>query len=479
MSNSIRLFGLILTAALCVADARAQELPLPGLGDSAGPADLSLPSFDGAEEPRTTMPDRRDESVLRQTEPVDIESFDGLDPGVSSGVAPFGGLGHDAWAHYAAPIESTGTWLRRGFWYAEAEAVVWNRHWNRDAKFLAVEDIDVLNPVFFPRTPNFVGQEPIFSTNRMLMLDGAQPGEDASVRFTLGHFLFRDSRNRDHTVQFTVFGGGDWHQHRVLSANPINSPFGLYVPFYIGGQSRIITDDDDPMTPPQVIVEGNRTFSASARQQVDYSSHFSSFEWNYLVRQRPGRDQMIMDANGNWHRAAQKGFAREYLVGLRFMELRDIFNWLAEDIEPVPGGPPFAVGDGSYLIRTDNDMFGFQMGTGLTYETSRWSLGFQTKGGVFLNDALGRTTLDFTADDFSDSDLRLANDELSFIGEFKLIARWHLLPDFSLRASYEMMYLTSQALAPNQATFITELAYLNTTQDPFYHGASFGFEGFW
>jgi hypothetical protein len=96
-----------------------------------------------------------------------------------------------------------------------------------------------------------------------------------------------------------------------------------------------------------------------------------------------------------------------------------------------------------------------------------------------VNDTLGRTTLDFTTDDQSDADLRLANDTLSFIGEFKLVGRWHLLPDFSLRASYEMMLLTSQALAPNQATFITDFSYLNTSQDPFYHGASFGFEGYW
>jgi hypothetical protein len=102
-----------------------------------------------------------------------------------------------------------------------------------------------------------------------------------------------------------------------------------------------------------------------------------------------------------------------------------------------------------------------------------------TKGGIYLNDALGRTTLDFTSDDDFDADLRLTNDELSFIGEAKLVARWHLLPDFSLRAAYEMMYVTAQALAPNQSTFINDFAYLNTSQDPFYHGASFGFEGYW
>ena len=41
------------------------------------------------------------------------------------------------------------------------------------------------------------------------------------------------------------------------------------------------------------------------------------------------------------------------------------------------------------------------------------------------------------------------------------------------------MLITSAALAPNQATFITDYSYLNTTAHPFYHGASFGMEWYW
>jgi hypothetical protein len=186
---------------------------------------------------------------------------------------------------------------------------------------------------------------------------------------------------------------------------------------------------------------------------------------------------MVMDANGCWHRAANSGFEREYLVGLRFMELSDSLDWRAEDIQQ--GTSPDLGNDGVYLIDTDNDMFGFQMGTGLTYQAPRWSLGVTCKGGVFINDATGQSTLDFTVDDTDDSNLYLKEDELSFVGEAKLLGRWHLTPGFSLRAAYEMMYMESVALAPYQAHFIPEFAFLNTTGDPFYHGASFGFEGYW
>ena len=141
-----------------------------------------------------------------------------------------------------------------------------------------------------------VGFNPIFlDTNRLLILNGALPGRDAAVRTTLGHFLFRDSRNRDHTVEFTGFGGGEWEQNRVITSE---APFGLFVPFVIDG--------------------GNISFDGSSRQTVDYSSHYKSFEMNYRVKQRLGHDQLIMDPNGGWHRAANAGFEREYLVGLRY-----------------------------------------------------------------------------------------------------------------------------------------------------------------
>jgi hypothetical protein len=353
------------------------------------------------------------------------------------------------WDSYTAPIESTGTWLRRGFWYAEAEGVVWNRFWNRDSKFLAAQDVNVTNPQFFPFSPNLAGQKPVFSTNRLLMLDGSQPGEDASVRVTLGHFLFRDSGNRDHTAEFTAMGGGDWHQHRTLASE---ENFGLFVPFYISGN--------------------NRTFNQSTFQQVDFSSTFSSFEANYRVKSRMRRDRLVMDPNGQWHRAANNSFTRDYLIGLRMIELKDIMNWTAQDIVELGD-------DGSYFIRTDNDLVGLQMGAGITYETARWSLGARSKMGFYVNDTVGRTTLDFTADNEDDSDLRHSNDEMSWVVEVNVTGRWHLTPNYSLRASYELMYLTSLALAPYQATFITELSYLNTAGDPLYHGMSFGFEGYW
>jgi hypothetical protein len=448
MTISTKLIGLIMTVTLWAGGVAGQGLTAPGMGDDF-PPDLTLPSSGADDSAFTTMPlPGGGEEALPavQGAPAFSAPYDdghgGYDLGVECDTPAIGGL----WNEYA-PIESTGTWLHRGFWYAEVDAVIYNRMWNRDDLRLAVQDPNVELP---PVNNQSVGFNPIFiDTNRIMIIQGELPGRDAAVRTTLGHFLFRDSRNRDHTLEFTAFGGGNWEQNRVISSE---QPFGLFVPWSIDG--------------------GNISFDGSSRQSVDYESHFKSFEMNYRVRQRLGRDQLVMDPNGGWHRAANAGFEREYLSGLRIMELEDILDWRAEDIGVVGD-------DGRYHIRTDNDLFGIQFGGGLKYQAPRWSVGLFGKGGVFLNDALGRTDLTFTDEDLDDANLRLREDQLSFIGEFKLHSRFHITPNTSLRAAYEMMFLSSVALAPAQATFIPEFSYLNTTGDPFFHGVSFGFEGYW
>jgi hypothetical protein len=181
---------------------------------------------------------------------------------------------------------------------------------------------------------------------------------------------------------------------------------------------------------------------------------------------------MVMDPNGQWRREASSGLNKHYLIGLRYLELREILDWRAEDM--------FVVGDdGKYLINTDNDLFGVQLGAGLNYESGRWSLGFQSKGGFYVNDADARSELNFTSDDNSDFDRRSTEDEFSFVGETGLLGRWHLTPSFSLRAGWEFFFMESVALAPSQITFINDSSRITTTGYSFYMGGSLGFEGYW
>lgn len=439
MTTSSRLIGLIMTAVLWSSVAVAQDLTPANPAEDLPPA-LTLPLGAGAPTTPSAQPGMAGEAPAGEIQQADADGY------YNDNCQPFQPNLHGFWTELA-PIESTGTWLRRGFWYVETDAVVFDRIWRRKDERFAAQDINVNNP---PVSGASIGFNPIFlDTNRVLILNGGLPGEDAAVRATLGNFLFRDSTNRDHSLEFTVLGGANWDQNRAMSSD---TPHGLFVPFFIDG--------------------GNKSFDASTRQTMDYTSNLTSFEMNYHVQSRLGHDQLIMDPNGEWHRAANGGFEREYLVGIRMLQLAEKLDWRASDI--INQGD-----DGRYLIHTDNNLIGLQLGSGLTYQAPRWSIGTTAKGGAYVNDALGQSQLNYTADDLIDFDQRLRENEISFVGEFRVQGRYQILPNCSLRAAYEIMLISAAALAPNQATFITDTTYLNTTGHPFYQGASFGCEFYW
>ena len=293
------------------------------------------------------------------------------------------------------------------------------------------------------------GQEPPFSSfNRLLILRKAAPGTRPLGADDSGAYLFRDDENRDHTTEFTVFVGGDFLQHKVLG-----SPDGqLQVPFQIDGN--------------------NTSFDNSTRNTVNYSSQFNSFEWNYRVERRMERDQMVMDPNAQWTRQASPGFTKEFLVGVRYLKLRDLFNWQAEDVQ-------VANNTGQYLIRTDNDLIGLQLGAGFTYETARWSIGLNGKGGPYANTASARDQLNFTIDDTADFLHHSAENQFSFVGESALDLKYHLTPNFSLTTGLHLLYITAVAEAPYQANFLADYNTVVTSGDPFYFGATAGIEGYW
>ena len=303
MTTAMRFLGLVVATAMSVGWAAAQEMPLFDPGALDVPIE-TLPDPDTGEAMVVTESGGTEQSMVVGPVESTIESLDGCE---TMSPEPY-----DLWDMHAVPTLSSGTWLRRGMWYAEADVIVMNRLWERDNVILASEDGGI------------PGQS---GSNRFLVLHDAHPGQDASVRTTLGRFLFRDEENRDHTAEFTVFGGGDWVQEGALDST--NNA--LLVPFETDGN--------------------NRSFDNADRMTVGYSSRYNSFELNYRVKRRMGRDQMVMDPNGCWRRQASQGMTKDFLIGIRFMEMIEIMDWLAEDI----GG---AGDDGAYLIRSDNDMIG-------------------------------------------------------------------------------------------------------------------------
>jgi hypothetical protein len=335
----------------------------------------------------------------------------------------------DEWSRIPSFTESTGTWLRRGYWSSEVDAVMMNRMWKRDDQVLAFDNQSL----------------------RSLLLTRDSPGAESGVRLSLGRFLFRDQLNRDHQLEFSVFGGSEFSQHDTLTSRNGGNTLGV-VQLYSGA---------------------NPTFDGSRAMRIDYDSRFASYELNYRVKGRPARDRMEYLPDGHWVRRTNKGFARSYLIGLRHFDGVDRFSWSAENISTL------ANQNGRYDIDTDNDMFGLQLGHSLVYDSDRWSIELMGKGGVYHNWLVAETELAITNDANNSFTTYNSESKISFLGEVQLIARYHLRPNLSLRAGWEMMYLTNQALAPDQLTFSPDEGRFSGKGDPFYNGALFGLEGYW
>lgn len=340
-----------------------------------------------------------------------------------------------------ALLESTGTWLRRGFWYSEVDVLMMDRIWRRDNFNLATQDF----------------------TNNALLVEGGRTGAEATPRLNIGRFLFRDHKNRDHAIEFIAFGGGQWSQSGRLDAVGDGT-------LNVGSYSNGILAPNNP------IDQGNPSFDGATAMQYDYNSRFNNFELNYHVKSRMLKDRMELEPSGHWVRRAQPSISRSLIAGIRYFDLNEDFNWDAFGMTDTNGD----IQSGNYRVKTDNDMIGTQIGFTWNYETARWSLGLANKSGMYLNHTDVESNFAVTgggASGNNDSSV----DNLSFITEASVIGKWHLMPNFSLRAGLEILYVSSVAHASEQLNFIPvssgQSAIVNG--DSTFMGGTFGFERYW
>jgi hypothetical protein len=204
-------------------------------------------------------------------------------------------------------------------------------------------------------------------------------------------------------------------------------------------------------------------------------------EINYLVKQRMHRDQMVMQPSGEWVRKATPSRTVTFLAGARYMNLREMLNFNATDVTVRTTPTPALQEDGFYFIETDNNLFGTQLGVGAAHETARWSIGAMAKAGAYINRIdlnsqfqVGETVIT------NSGETNAEEDDLSFIGEAQLLAKWHLRPNVSLRVGLELLFVDSIALAPHQLNFIPGgYDQIAASGDSVFLGTSFGVESHW
>lgn len=443
------LLGQVILSAGVASPAMAEEqlfIPSPLDEFSTGP-ELALPEIPDAPSSDGEMTHSAGESVDVPLEPIaagEPDDFGLFDENQE----------YQMFDSRPALLESTGTWLRRGHWFAEVDMVVFNRQIGRGGFGLMNQTVGM--------GVDSVGRTVL--RNNFLLIGGNGSGVEGMPRIKLGRFLFRDIHNRDHTAEFTIYGGGQWSQQSSLRA--------------VTGTSQLATLEDkafpETLQVPGSLDRGNPSFDGATSSQYSYESQFNSFELNYHVKRRMQNDRMAMRPDGEWVRVATPTRTRSLIAGVRYFGMTDNLAW---DAFEVPG--PTSTATGNYRVRTDNKMFGFQLGFTQAHETSRWSIEFLAKAGGYVNRVDVDSTFSGTTT-LTSGKTHLRGDTLAFLSEVQFLGKWHLRPNFSLRAGIELLYVDALALAPNQIDFLpggsTKMVNSNNN---LYLGLSTGFEGYW
>jgi hypothetical protein len=210
-----------------------------------------------------------------------------------------------------------------------------------------------------------------------------------------------------------------------------------------------------------------------------YDAEFNSVELNYLVKSRMHRDQMVLEPSGAWVRKATPTRTYSFLSGLRYVNHRESLDWDATGILVQP--TPALREDGFYEVQTENNMFGGQLGASMTHDTARWSLTALVKGGPMWNriDLNSRFQVGQT-EIINAGVTNSREDDLSFCGEAQLLAKWHLRPNLSLRAGFELLFVDSIANAPWQLNFVPGgFPQIAASGDSVFMGSTFGVESYW
>jgi hypothetical protein len=366
-----------------------------------------------------------------------------------------------------ARLESSGTWLRRGFWYVEQDVVIMNRDYVRDT-VLAVDSSNA-EVNFFVSPPR-----PTFPSDRRLFVDSAQPDASVAARLTLGRFLFRDEQNRDNSAEVTYLGLGHWafrSSVQSVSQDRLMTP--------LGAHANAVT---------YVVETGG--FNLADYQAYDLKTKFDSFEGNYRVRWRHRKDQMILGPDGQWTRKMMPSGFHSFLFGLRYFYMHESFDWHSRAVDAIiddptdPTQPPLfrPAATGDMHIGTRNDMVGCQFGADWIRQWPRWSFGVRGKVGPYINFARQKTNLVVDDPLLGDTErfVEATDETFTLIGEAGVFAHYHLHPNLTLRVAFEAMFLSSVANAVEQVEFQeSAIPHVATGGAQQYLGASFGFDYYW
>lgn len=411
----------------------AEEAELFPLGDSDTPA--MAPLIDQG----NWGPGMGDELIQG-----DVSSMPMDDPGYAQ---PFDDGGYDENGD-PAPVYSSGSWFAPGRMFWTFDSIWWTK--------------DDPRPLPLAREGNGILLQ--YDTNDVHQR--FTPG----MRTSLGTVLGRDAGKRDHILETEFQGLLHWQagfEMRPVTTNNLNTQLN-------GG---FLGNANSPLGQPGNLannlgVPGQPVagFDAADRQTYEYTSDFNSFCVNYKIRTRPGRDQMVMQPNGEWVRFAETSQIRVGLAGLKMIFLNESAIYTSRNAANTT--------QGFLRVDTDNTLVGPQYGLDFSTKLDDFSFGFRGRLGGLINFG-GMDATIITVNGVPNRSTEMSETQFAFQGETGMFAAYHFRPNFVLRAGYDFMYLTGLSLAAENLSLTATFPPQNISGDVLLHGGSIGFESYW
>jgi hypothetical protein len=307
----------------------------------------------------------------------------------------------------------------------------------------------------------------------------ATPGISGAWGMAIGHYFARDTNNNDHFLEFSFWGLNNWtddaavYGHRVTESDNggTTTTGGSLYSQYVNAVNGLSLAG----------------FNAADTYTVYYSSATNNFELNGRISPRGRPDREVFLPNGQVRRECQPGAYMSYLYGLRFFQLDETFRFHSESsIQTSQDGTGTLLTSneytGDYDVVTHNNLLGLQAGAELTFRECRWAWGFRAKAGPYVNFADQES--DIHADEVGGGDyLRRVADSrhgAAFIGEAGVEASYKFRPTLVGRVSYDAMWVSGVAIAPEQLQFAVEPSNrINTNGLAFFQGLTLGLEWQW
>jgi len=169
-----------------------------------------------------------------------------------------------------------------------------------------------------------------------------------------------------------------------------------------------------------------------------------------------------------------------FLLGARYLRMTEGFTW---DTQAFLNGNPATPANSSQNTTSENDLVGFQFG-GDGWLTLRQGLriGVESKAGVYNNrfkvnktgvfDQIGNAPANFA--------IESEGNQVAFAAEGGVTMVADILPSWSIRGGYQVMYLSSLATVAGNLDAAAIGTIPNSTQgDALYHGFHGGLEYIW